>query len=488
MATTDTRRGTRPAQGLRHTAARGVVINAGVTVAVSAVTLVRGFALAAFLTATDYGVWGTVLVALMLLLLFKQVGIGDKYVQQDEPDQELAFQRAFTLELLIAGAGMVVVAVAAPLIALAYGDARLFGATLSFAAALPAMALQLPIQVFYRSMQFGRSALLQAIEPVVMTAVSVGLAIAGAGYWALFGGLIAGAWAAAAAAVAVSPYPLRWRYDRSTLRRYWGFSWPLLLSAAGSVLMALAGLVAANIELGLAGAGVLTLAANISSFTQRVDFVVTGTLYPAICATADRLDVLRESFLKSNRLALMWAMPFGVGLTLFADDLVEFVLGPARWGDAVVLLQAYGVTAALGHLAFNYDAYFRARDETRPIAVVTVGSAAVFLVTAIPLLFADGLRGFAIGVAAQMVVSVVLRLVYLRRLFGDLGFLTHCVRAMLPVVPATAVVLALRAVDGTRSLGTAIAELVLFVAVSAAATWSVERPLLREVAGYLRPV
>ena len=31
--------------------------------------------------------------------------------------------------------------------------------------------------------------------------------------------------------------------------------------------------------------------------------------------------------MKSKRLALMWGMPFGVGLALFGPDLVEFVLG-----------------------------------------------------------------------------------------------------------------------------------------------------------------
>ena len=207
MATTDTRRAHLGGRGLREHAARGVLVNAGVTVAVSGVVLVRGFALAAFLTATDYGVWGTVLVVLMMVLLVKQVGISDKYVQQDEPDQELAFQRAFTLEVLFSAIATRWWSSLAPLIALAYGDARLLPATLAFAAVLPATALQLPIAAFYRSMQYGRQAVLQAIEPVVMTVVSLGLALAGAGYWALFGGLLAGAWASAAVAVAAVALP-----------------------------------------------------------------------------------------------------------------------------------------------------------------------------------------------------------------------------------------------------------------------------------------
>src|SRR5437899_2930144 len=63
--------------------------------------LVRGFALAAFLSRADYGVFGVLGVTLGLLARLKVVGIGEKYIQQDEEDQELAFQHAFTMEALV---------------------------------------------------------------------------------------------------------------------------------------------------------------------------------------------------------------------------------------------------------------------------------------------------------------------------------------------------------------------------------------------------
>ena len=62
----------------------------------------RGFVLAVFLP-RDYGIWGVLAVSLSALLFFKQAGVGDKFVQQEEIDQEAAFQRAFTVELVITG-------------------------------------------------------------------------------------------------------------------------------------------------------------------------------------------------------------------------------------------------------------------------------------------------------------------------------------------------------------------------------------------------
>ena len=190
--------------------------------------------------------------------------------------------------------------------------------------------------------------------------------------------------------------------------------------------------------------------------------------------------------MKSNRLALMWAVPFGIGLTLFVDDLVSFAIGE-QWRDAVVLLQVVGVTAAVNHIGFNWGAFYRAAGVTRPIAIVTALTLAAFLAIAIPLLFASGLDGFAAGVGAMTVVALAGRWYYVTKLFPGFELARYAARAIVPTIPAVAAVLGVRlVVDGERSGGLALAELGLYVAITVAATLIVERRLLREVAGYLR--
>ena len=112
-------------------------------------------------------------------------------------------------------------------------------------------------------------------------------------------------------AVLASPYPLALRYDRGTMRSYASFSWPLILASASTLVIAQSSLLVGEKVLGLAAVGAITLASSVSDYTNRVDQIVTATLYPAICAVRDRRDALFESFVKSNRLALMWGMPFG---------------------------------------------------------------------------------------------------------------------------------------------------------------------------------
>jgi O-antigen/teichoic acid export membrane protein len=295
-----------------------------------------------------------------------------------------------------------------------------------------------------------------------------------------------GAWAAAGVAILYSPFKLRLRYDRGTLRSYASFSWPLFASSGASVVLAQSAVFTAQADLGLAATGVIALAANISSFTDRVDELVTGTLYPAICAVRDRTALLYESFVKSNRLALMWAVPFGTALTLFASDLVSFGIGE-RWRPAVVVIQVFGLLAAVNHIGFNWTAYFRAQAETKPIAVASVAAMVAFLAIGIPLLLLFGLPGFAAGVATQGLVHLAFRAYYLQRFFQGFAFLRHAVRAFLPTLPAVAVVLLLRLFEGgDRTLPMALGELCLYTAATAAATWYLESPLLREALGYLR--
>jgi O-antigen/teichoic acid export membrane protein len=472
--------------GIRRTAARGTIVNAAFTVGLDTLNLLRGLIVAALLAPGEYGVWTVLLIAIGTLGLLKEGVVGDKFVQQDEPDQERAFQRAFTLEAILNVALVVVVAVALPLFALAYGESELLAPGFVLLLAIPAATLQSPLWIFYRQMRFLEQRKLQAVDPIAAFVVTVGLAALGAGYWSFVIGTVAGRLVGAAVAMRASPYRPAFVLERGPLREYVTFSGPLFVASGSRVVGVQVLVFAGEAKLGLAGAGMIGLASSIRAYGDRVDAIVTQTLYPAICAVQDRRDLLFEAFVKSNRLGLMWGMPFGVGLALFAPDLVAFVYGD-RWEPAVGLIQAFGLIAAFNHVAYNWTAFFRARGETRPIGVMGVVGVISMVGIAVPLLVADGLDGLALGMGIATAIALAGRVWYLSRLFPSFQILVHSARAIAPSVPAAGAVLALRAAtDLDRSGALALAELALYAAVTIAATWALERPLLREVLGYLR--
>ncbi len=472
--------------GLRVRAARGTIVNGAFLVGVNTLNLLRGFLVAAFLSTTQYGVWGVVVVILATLQFLKQVGIADKYIQQDEGDQELAFRRAMTLEIAFSAVVLLGGLALTPALAATMGTSEVIAPALVALLVVPAQALQAPLWIFYREMDFVRQRKLQALDPIAGFVIAVGLLIAGADYWALIVGVVGGAWIGAIVSLRACPYPLRLAYDRGTMRSYAAFSWPLFMAGATVIVVGNGLLIVGEAELGLAGVGVIALTATISQYADRADQAVTQTIYPTICAVIDRADLLYEAFVKSNRLALMWGAPFGIGLALFAEDLVQFGIGE-RWRPAIGLMQAVGISVAVHQIGFNWDAFYRARGQTRPIAVAALFAMAAFGLIAVPLLLADGLSGLALATLLMEGVNFAVRMFYLRRLFSSFGLIRHTARALLPSVPAVGAVLLARAAFGDAgTLAEALGVFVLYVLVTGAATALVERRLVREIVAYLR--
>jgi O-antigen/teichoic acid export membrane protein len=471
---------------LRTHTARGALINSAFQVGLAGLALVRRVGVAAFLTRSEFGVWGIILAALITLAWLKQVGIGDKYIQQSEPDQELAFQKAFTLELLMSGLYFLICVVALPAYALAYGHTEIIVPGLVLATAVLLTAFETPTWIPYRRMQYARQRTLTAVDPVVSVVATLALAAAGFGVWGLVVGAVAGSAAGAAVCVATCPYRLRLRFDRGTMREYVSFSWPLLGLGLSRLLVVQGSLLVANHAVGLAGVGAIGLATSFSAFADRIDGIVTQTIYPAVCAVADHAERLAEVFEKSNRVALMWAIPFAVGLALFSGDLVHYVLGD-HWEPAVGLLAAIGLVCGFDQIAFNWSAFMRATNRTRPLFMASLFDVGVFLAVSLPATLELGLTGYAIGFATATAVQILVRAHYLHSLFSGFSVARQAVRAVAPIAPAAALVLAVRALAGGEgSAALTAAELAGYAITTVACTYLFERKLVDELAGYLR--
>jgi O-antigen/teichoic acid export membrane protein len=200
----------------------------------------------------------------------------------------------------------------------------------------------------------------------------------------------------------------------------------------------------------------------------------------------DRAELLYEAFVKSNRLALMWGAPFGLGLAVFAEDIVRFGIGE-EWRPGIGLMQAIGVSVAVHQIGFNWDAFYRARADTKPIGIAAAIAIVAFLAVGLPLLASDGLKGLAIATLLVEGVNFAVRMFFLRRLFPDFRFLRHTARALLPSAPAVGLILLLRLAFGEEdSLALGLAYFALYVVTTLGATALVERRLLREMLAYLR--
>ena len=231
---------------------------------------------------------------------------------------------------------------------------------------------------------------------MVTFVVTVVLAALGGSYWSLVIGAVAGSFAGGLLALSKSPYPLGFHLDRATLKDYFSFSWPVVLSNGSGVLIGQSMQLVAIRRLGFRGGGAIGLGSSITAFSDGVDGIVTQTMYPMICAVADQPRLLYEAFVKTNRLALIWGAPFGIAVALFAADLVHFVVGD-KWEFAIHVVMSFGIVGAIDQIGFNWHAFLRATNHTTPLAKVGAISLAAFFAITVPLLIVHGLDGFAIG-------------------------------------------------------------------------------------------
>src|SRR3954468_10098187 len=470
---------------LRRRIVRGTAINAVALAAVDLVVLAQGLIVTRLLGPTAIGLYGIVTTTTMTVVGLKRVGVDEAFVAQDEPEQALESQRAFTLELAISACFSLVLCALAPVVAAVYGDPRLLPLMAATAYLPLAFALQAPTWIFFRRMDFARQRLLQGIVPVVTFAVTVPLAAAGAGVWSLVIGPAAGNLAGVAAAIRASPYPLALRWDRRTARRYLRFSAFVLLAAVATLVIQQGQLLAISLHDGLTAVGFITLAATFARYVDRADQIVTVTIYPAICAIRGRTAALAELFVRSNRATLLWTLPAAAGIVLFAQALVDHVLGSA-WDGAVVLMQGLAVAAALQQVGFNWFSFYRAHGDSRPGAVEASWGAVAFCALAVPGLLAAGFTGFVAGRCAGVLVQLAIRARYVRALLPSVRGRDVFGRPVVPTALGVLAVVALRLVLGSGDAGArALAELALFVAVVAGASVALERDLLRELAAAL---
>ena len=475
-----------PIGNLRVRAARGTIINSAFQIGLAVLSLLRQIAVAAFLTQEEFGLWGILLATLNTLVWLKQIGIADKYIQQSESDQELAFQKAFTLELAVSFGYFFLTCLVLPLFALAYGHTEIILPGFLLATSVILTAFQTPAWIHYRRLNYGRQRLLTSVDPLISIFGMVTLAAAGLGYWGLVIGGVVGSFVGAIVCIAFSPYRMRIRFDMQTLKDYASFSWPLLGLSVSRLVVIQGSLLVATRSVGLAAVGALGLAASYATFSDKVNAIVSQTIYPAICRVADRKEALQEVFLKSNRVALMWGITFGVGLALFSGDLVNFVLGD-KWEDAINLLAAYGVICGLGQLAVNWTIFMRAVNRTKPLFAAALLDVAVFVFVLTPCVLTLGVTGYVIGFGTALLVQVIARTYFMRTLIDDFNLLRHTWRAIAPVLIPIALIVGIRQLEsGDRTPARALAEIALYLAAAIVFTYLFERRLINELVGYMR--
>jgi PST family polysaccharide transporter len=392
-----------PGEGLRTTAARGVLWTGGGQVLRQLVQVVTSVLLARLLMPADFGLLGMALVFYGLVQLFSDFGLGAAIIQV-RGLTGLALSSSFWLNVLVAIALALALSSAAPWIAAFYGDPRLapIVAVLSIGLIFGGFVV-VPRAVLYKDLRFAEIAKAQAVGSMVGAACALTLAWLGFGVWSLVVQPLIGS----ATTMVLTILYARWlpavRFHWGSIRKMTGFSAAVL----GADVVNYAHREGDNLLVGkFLGSGPLgyySLAYQLMLYPMnQVSQVIVRILFPVLSTLQDQLTRYREVYLKAVAAIAFVTFPMMVGLFAVARDLVTVVFG-AKWLPMLPVLQILCWVGMLQSVATTAGLIYLSTGHARTRLVFSLFATPVFLAFVIL-----GLPWGVVGVAGGYAVAALL--------------------------------------------------------------------------------
>jgi PST family polysaccharide transporter len=300
--------------------------------------------LARLLGPKDFGLVGMVTAFTGILTLFRDFGLSSAAIQRTHVSDE-QISTLFWINIFVGMLLGLLAVVGAPIIAAFYHEPRLVGVTavLALGFLFNAAGVQHSV-LLQRQMRFTALAVINTVGLIAGTAVGIGGARAGYGYWALVGMTLTiplistvGFWLTTAW---VPGKPHRQTGIRSMLR----FGGTVTLNGLVSYL-------ANNVEKVLLGRfwgvdalGIYGRAYQLVNIpTDNLNFAAGEVAFSALSRLQDDPSRLKRYFLTGYSVVLALTFPMTVACALFADDMIFVVLGP-KWSAAAPIFRLLAPT------------------------------------------------------------------------------------------------------------------------------------------------
>jgi len=408
------------AQGpsVEHLIRRGVGWKAFSQITVQLFRVIVGIVLARLLTPADYGLAGMTLVFAAYVLVFADLGLGAAIVQRTNllrGDLSTAFWTSVASGLAFTVIGL----------AIAWPASRFFHepSLTPLFAAMSTTFLITSLGATHRAV-LERSLEFRSLEVRTVTATTlggcagIGLALAGAGAWAIVGQYLCWAVVSTLLLWVLAPWHPSLEFSWASLRRLVGFSGSVL----GNRLVYVSGDATTNALigrfLGASSLGLYSAATNLALIPlSRLSMPVAEVLFPGFSRMQHDRRRIADLWLQSLPYLATATMPALIGLVVIAPDFVPLLLG-RHWQGAVPVVQVLAWVGMVRSLEAWNSSILLALDRAKVLLAMSVVS---FLVTTAAVC-AGIFIGDAVAVAATVAVALTcVSVVYWRVVCGAVG-------------------------------------------------------------------
>ncbi|GAB4178272.1 MAG: lipopolysaccharide biosynthesis protein [Rhodocyclaceae bacterium] len=322
-----------------------------------------GVALARILVPEDFGLLVTVQIFTGIAGYFASGGTGDALVRAKvlgPRDCDVAF----TLQL---GACALIYATffaLAPLIALWFRNPLYTDLTrVSALSFLIRPFLNIPKVLLRRDMRYDVLAKLGFVSALATGAISVGMALAGMGVWALVIGGMSGS------VLAILPCAMlaRWRpafhMDRAIVGQLWAYGAKVSVTEMISYARRQVSNFLISRSLGPAAVGLFNKADSLSYMpVTTISSAVYDPVFRALATVQDNRDQSRYIYLRTITLLTVYTLPFYVGMHWLAEPFIVLLFG-VKWAASAPLLEIMSLSGLFFCIGHAPGAVLAARNE-----------------------------------------------------------------------------------------------------------------------------
>lgn len=404
-------------RGLGGIAARSAVVTMTGQLAKIIIQLVSVIILARLLTPYDYGLLAMVMAVVGVADVFRDFGLSSAAVQAKQLSRAQR-DNLFWVNTLTGLILLVVIIAAGPLLALFYRQPELtmISAVVGLSFLFSGLATQYRADL-QRRLLFTRLTVADVGSPLIALGVAIGLAVGGAGYWALVGQQVVQFLANLVIVVIAAGWLPRWWRRDASVRPFLAFGGNLaggqLIHYLGANFDAL--LIGARFganPLGLYNRGFQLLMRPLGQLRAPL----TSVALPVLSRLTDDERRYGE-YLRIGQRAMGYTLVLGLGLVIGAVDPVVAIFLGDQWTGVAPIMRWLALCGIFETLAFVGYWTYVSKGLVRKLLHFTIMSTAIKII-GISIGSLWGVEGVAAGFALAEVASWPLSFAWLRRSSG----------------------------------------------------------------------
>ena len=446
--------------------------------------------LARLLVPEQFGIIASALLVLAAVDAFRDFGVKDALIWNDS-EPELSADTAFWFHVALGAVLTAGVFAAAPLIANAL-DAPLLSDVLrvmSFAFVLNGLGMTHEA-VMQKDLIFRKRYVIDLIAALIKGVVSVALAFADYGVWALAYGYVIGIATRTAGRWLVLRWAPRLRFSLDRCIALIRYGRHLLAVNLIDIAIDRADQIAIVLILGDVSLGYYYIAARIpETVIFHFNIVLTRVLFPAYARVKDDRDQLIRYLLQTARYTGYLVIPIGIGLAIIADLAIVVIFGD-QWAIAAPAL------SILSLVGIGYSLMWSTGDGAKAIGRPDILSklTVIEVLYSLPIIFGmvwafGTIEAAALGLFISLAIYNVLRLTVMSRILGFRAF-DYLAVFRSPAVAASAMAVAIGLLRWLVPFASMTVELIASIALGAfvycAVLWWQDRSLLLGGLAFIR--